>query len=258
MTSERQRVANRRNSRNSSGPRTAAGKVQTSRNALRHGMAALTHRRAFPAGDVERFAKAISEDDDDPSLIEQATIIAQNELVLRSVYEQKLALIERLRERGTMALSKGDVSFILAKLRSLKTQLAYKSLLELCARIMEQYKDELPPPLAPDETGAETFVSGELIPLRIQALDGFARAREAVNRARKDRSKYFEQASKLIRERDQLECMEKALADLLRLDRYERRAWSRQKKAIRAFIEIKSTRKLCKDQPRRASLTSSM
>jgi hypothetical protein len=248
MASERQRAANRRNSRSSSGPRTAAGKAQTSRNALRHGLAALTHRQAFPADEVQRLAKVISGDDNDPSLMAQATIIVQNELVLRAVYEQKLALIERLRARGTVALSKGDMSFILAKMRSFNTELAYKLLSELCARVMEQYRDELPPPIAPDESGAETFVSGELIPLQIQALEEFARAREAVNKAREDRSEYFEQASKLVRERDQYECLEKALADLVRLDRYERRAWSRQKRAIQTFIELKSIGKLDKGQ----------
>jgi hypothetical protein len=39
MTSERQIAANRRNSRKSRGPRTAAGKSIASRNALRHGVA---------------------------------------------------------------------------------------------------------------------------------------------------------------------------------------------------------------------------
>ena len=42
MTSDRQLSANRQNSRRSSGPRSAAGSSRASRNALRHGLAAIT------------------------------------------------------------------------------------------------------------------------------------------------------------------------------------------------------------------------
>ena len=36
-----------------------------------------------------------------------------------------------------------------------------------------------------------------------------------------------------------LSALEEAARDLLRLDRYERRAWSRQKRAICAFLNLK-------------------
>jgi hypothetical protein len=42
-------------------------------------------------------------------------------------------------------------------------------------------------------------------------------------------------------ERDEYEALEAAILDLIRLGRYERRAWSRQKRAIRKFMEIKMT-----------------
>jgi len=37
---------------------------------------------------------------------------------------------------------------------------------------------------------------------------------------------------------DEYEAMERAAADLTRLERYERRAWSRQKRALREFVDI--------------------
>jgi hypothetical protein len=43
----------------------------------------------------------------------------------------------------------------------------------------------------------------------------------------------------LFRERDETATLAEAARDLIRLDRYERRAWSRQKRAIRAFMNIK-------------------
>jgi hypothetical protein len=42
--------------------------------------------------------------------------------------------------------------------------------------------------------------------------------------------------------RDEFDAMRLALPDLRRLERYERRAWSRRKRAIRDFIEITSRR----------------
>ena len=53
MATARQVAANRRNALRSTGPRTAAGKLASSQNALRHG---LTARRAFvPDEDAREF-----------------------------------------------------------------------------------------------------------------------------------------------------------------------------------------------------------
>jgi hypothetical protein len=49
-------------------------------------------------------------------------------------------------------------------------------------------------------------------------------------------------ARKQIKDRDEFEALEQAAVDLIRLDRYERRAWSRQKCAIRAFMNLKLMR----------------
>jgi hypothetical protein len=46
------------------------------------------------------------------------------------------------------------------------------------------------------------------------------------------------------RERNEYDALEEAVPDLIRLERYERRAWSRQRRAIREFLNLKFARKL--------------
>ena len=57
------------------------------------------------------------------------------------------------------------------------------------------------------------------------------------------------QADERIDERDQFAALEEAAPDLIRLDRYERRAWSRQMRAFRDFMNMKLMRAM--DAPRR-------
>jgi hypothetical protein len=95
MTSQRKITANRRNSRNSCGPRTAAGTARASRNAQRHGLAAITHRLPIPSGEIERLARAICGDDKDPAMLAQSIAIAENELALRAIRERQVDCVER-------------------------------------------------------------------------------------------------------------------------------------------------------------------
>jgi hypothetical protein len=53
MTSDSRRAANRRNAKKSTGPRTAAGKASSSRNALRHGL--LARHTCLPDEDEQEF-----------------------------------------------------------------------------------------------------------------------------------------------------------------------------------------------------------
>jgi hypothetical protein len=43
-------------------------------------------------------------------------------------------------------------------------------------------------------------------------------------------------------QRTEYEALEEAIPDLIRLERYERRAWSRQKRAIQEFVLMKFSR----------------
>jgi hypothetical protein len=46
------------------------------------------------------------------------------------------------------------------------------------------------------------------------------------------------------KERDEYDALEEAVPDLTRLERYERRAWSWQRRAIHEFLNLKFARKL--------------
>ncbi len=150
MTSERQIAANRINGRNSRGPRTTAGKSTASRNAVRHGLAAIRYRHPIETADLARLAKALCGNDEDPALYKQAAVIASHELVLRAISAQQIAAVERLRDPSAVALAKGDNSLQLAKARSVKGKLAYAALIALRDRLLEKYKSELEPMRYPD------------------------------------------------------------------------------------------------------------
>src|SRR6478735_6048857 len=104
MTSQRKTAANQANGRNSRGPRTVAGKLRSSRNGLRHGLASIGRSNPRHAEEIERIAKNIC-DDSDPELFELALGIAENEFILRCVRTEY-----RLRNIWTRALAKGDKS----------------------------------------------------------------------------------------------------------------------------------------------------
>lgn len=231
MTSQRKIEANRRNSRKSGGPRTATGKTNASRNAMRHGLAAIVHRQPAPTAEIERLARAICGDDNDPALFAQAVIIADNELVLRAISEQQVAVVERLRDITADPLAKGDNSLALARTRFERASLAYDTLASLLPHVTEKHKDEVIQLLKETKTEAADW-EGEIVPLYLKAL---LRRPESTGQG----EGALELPTTQIKERDEFEALEAAAPDLVRLDRYQRRAWSRQKRAIRNFIKIK-------------------
>jgi hypothetical protein len=106
MASDRKIAAGRRNSRQSSGPRTVAGKLTVSRNALRHGLAAATLRDAGIAAEVDRLATAIGGEHADAAQREQALIIAESELSLLRVRGVRTNILEQM--LATEGSSRGD------------------------------------------------------------------------------------------------------------------------------------------------------
>ena len=226
MTSDRKAAANKQNSRKSCGPRTAAGRATASRNALKHGLSAVVYRQPAPYAGVERLAKAFCGHGENPDLLAQARIIAANALVLRAIGAQKIAVVERLRDSTAIALAKGDNSIKLAKARSMKSQLASEEIDRLVPKVLEKYKDQI------ERLGQAEHIE-HIVPGRIIALLEWSDSIEHERRARE-----------IIEEqdRDEFEALEQAAVDLVGLDRYERRAWSRQKRAIRSFMNLKLMR----------------
>lgn len=235
MTSERKTAANRRNSAKSCGPRTAAGKRTASRNALRHGLAAVAHRPPFPAGQIDRLARVICGDDGDPALLAQARAIVENELMLQTIEAHQITAVKRVQEGTAIAFAKGDNSIALAKSRLQKSQIAYDLIMAELPKLLEKYQDQLP-------KHPKTFV-GELVPLDLKVLlqeddDNLALIEQQAEASTQD----FLDCR--VKTRDEREALEEAAVDLIRLDRYHRRAWSRQKRAVRNFMSIKLMRAL--------------
>lgn len=213
--------------RRSTGPRTQAGKVRASYNALRHGLAATHRRQRPPAEAVGRLAIAICGGKDDAELLAAARAIAENEFVRSAIRQQKIIVIERLKEATKIALRKGDNSFTLAKARFMEAWLAYREIQRLIPQVTAKYRDQLGPPLAED---------CEIVPIHIKVLleePTEEEEEQALGLARKEIKR---------QERTDYEALEEAIPDLIRLERYDRRAWFRQQRAIQQFVLIKFSR----------------
>jgi hypothetical protein len=99
MTSERKIAANRRNARKSTGPRTRSGKARVSRNALRHGLDRAVFDHGHQPEKVERIARLIAGDASGRMRYEQAVIIAESSLLIARIRAFRVKAIERFRER---------------------------------------------------------------------------------------------------------------------------------------------------------------
>jgi len=163
-------------------------------------------------------------------LFAQAQVIAENELVLRAVREQQLAVVERLRDSTAIALAKGDNSVELARGIRMRAWLAHRDIVALVPKVIEKYKEQLP---GPEESSTDH--TDDLVPNCLKAL--LQMPDEPDERAVALARRQIEE-----QERDEHEALEAAAVDLVRLDRYQRRAWSRQKRALRDFLDIKLTR----------------
>jgi hypothetical protein len=99
MASERQIAANRRNARNSTGPRSTSGRKRASQNAFRHGLTKRISSAEFDR-EVETLARQIAGDTEDRIKIKLARDAAEGELELVRVRRVKIALIERVAAFG--------------------------------------------------------------------------------------------------------------------------------------------------------------
>jgi hypothetical protein len=253
MTSNRKIEANRRNSRKSCGPRTAAGKATASRNALRHGLAALTHRQPAPSAELEEFARALCGDDCDPILFTQAVKVAQSKMELRAIRAQKVAVIERLRDRYAAPFaSREDPTNKQLKARILASRQAEATIKVRLPELVAKYKDKIKDALGHHlPASADSYVGI----MRWFARRGFPEqdAVWIILEAMSDEplpidNEVLDRARKEIEacQRDEHEALKAATPDLAGLDRYECRACSRQKRAIEEFmmIKAKSTRRI--------------
>ena len=154
-------------------------------------------------------------------------------LLYAAIREQEVHCVERLRELSATPYAEKDSGIGLAKAISQRARLAYDAIGLLLPGLLEKYKDQ-PPKWETRASETGEFVR-ELVPRRLKALLQSFKWIEEEERA-------VDPARKQIKERDEFEAFEKAAIDLIRLDRYEHRARSRQKRAIRAFMNVKLMR----------------
>ena len=206
MTSPKKAAANRVNGSKSRGPRTGAGKARASHNARRHGLAAFSSNDdPAMAEQVEQMVDAICAGDDDPFLRQQAVVVAENQLWLSCVRAEKVALIERLRDPTAFTLA-SEVRITRAKARIRLVDIADRQLATIHALIKETEAAEREP-----------------VPRKLQTASP---------------PSWVEEIREGV-ERDEYEAMREGVYDLVRLLRYEQRAWSRRKRAVRAFMAVK-------------------
>jgi hypothetical protein len=235
MTSIRKLNANRLNGKKSRGPKTTAGKLIASRNALRHGFAASKDCVPLPKTDIEQFATALCGKADNRELFQQALIIAENELVLRAISEQQLAVIERLRDPSVVPFSQRDNTLRLMRARVRKRKEAEKTIKVLRDALLKKYESQLPAPFPEDNYT-------KLDALFPAHLEEFLAEKESEQVAEALASDIIDvREADCILERDDGAALEMAIKDLMRLDRYQRRASSCQRRAIFAFIGLKTT-----------------
>jgi hypothetical protein len=105
MTSKRKAASNRINGRRSSGPTTAAGKIHSSRNARKHGLAVPITNDQTWLQKIESLALEIAGDDADHWRLEEARILAEATLDIVRVRAARTRLLDltgivRLCQRG--------------------------------------------------------------------------------------------------------------------------------------------------------------
>ena len=216
MTSAIKATANASNGRKSRGPRTRAGKIRSSRNARRHGLAAFSIKHVAMEKRVKRLVDAICGGDNSPAVREAAMPVAESRLWLSAIQRAKLAVLERLRNPEANALSrrKGRPPWAEIKRKVAERWRAFD--------IASDQLDELRSLMAATKRAGRDIEREPLPPHLVNAWPPpFLRARN------KRRNRY---AHQILRE---------GITDLERLLRYEQRAWSRCKKAVYAYMAVK-------------------
>jgi hypothetical protein len=163
-------------------------------------LSTINRANAAYAEEVARLTDALCEGSNDPLLREHAAVIAECDLVLRHVRAEQAAALERLQDATAAPLGKAGASLAPARALSAQMQL-----------IVEEHS-QYPGVLFPTGVDPDSFASRPPPPRLWRRPDP----------------------------RPPSEAFQLALPELRKLERYARRAWSRKKKAVRAFLAAKT------------------
>ncbi|MPZ41067.1 MAG: hypothetical protein GEU95_24085 [Rhizobiales bacterium] len=202
-SSHRKLRANRGNAQKSTGPRTGAGKLRSSRNAVRHG---LTSSEGSPAEAIARIAEELCREDPFPYRQHHAVAIAEAQVVIERIRKARVDTIERLRR--VKAPPKGLLNTVVAKIEAGDI----KGIIALLCRQTAVNKEMLKRMKAGERTAPKEGIIADYF------------------------NEFFgPQDAGPSPPRTDLECVVRALPELARLEHYERRALVRKRRAVRAF-----------------------
>lgn len=204
--------ANRQNAARSTGPKSVAGKQASARNALRHGLAVPIKYDVAVAPEVERLARVIAGEGSDDTKLEAARRIAEAQFDLMRVRQFRLRLVEKGKPR-TVSYSPDELTMTIKELER-KYRLDDRRYFE---RLEASRTDEAER-VALQKDGKAAWDG------TVKGLAGIL-----LQKAAAPPPKFDERMSELVPE-------------LARIDRYERRALSRRKRAIREYDEIVMSR----------------
>jgi hypothetical protein len=94
MTSDRKREANRRNAARSTGPRSAAGRARSSRNAMRHGLLANFSQGDAPCAKTENLAALLAGEDAPRDRLALARLAAEAQMTILRARAARVRILE--------------------------------------------------------------------------------------------------------------------------------------------------------------------
>jgi hypothetical protein len=206
MTSDQKRATNRRNGRQSRGPKTEAGKARSSQNARRHGFNTIHRNNPLVAAEIRELAVKLCCGDDHPLLFEQAVSIAESAVLIRLIDREEVLMLERLRDGDSLPVRWRGAARAECKAALKRADMAYQEYSRLAKRNPQMHHLIYKPDPNPSD---------------------------AVWPAPEHR-----------KARGEFAIVQVAMPDLIRLHRYRRRAWSSQQRAMARFIRIKEDLRL--------------